>query len=356
MGCQTEELAPKEDSISLRAKAWYGENHNLLLNSNPSFYGYPDWENFIEVGDEIYFPLISELNGRKQEKDINKADMVFAKSYLVLENIEGIGFEESLKVFVSQDNSSFEDESYASGLSYLHYDSNNNLIEYVLTEEGISNEISNPTITGASISAKCKTYHVIRTDTYTDGSVEVTLLFSYQACDGGGGSSGGSGSGSDGGGNTSDLPLADEEPPSCKSFDFKKTGSNWQESNVRGVYFNVWLTYTTPPYLEYRYTVKLDQPVNFGAPLKDRRGVELPAGTLASASANALHTSMKETVDAFDGQQVNTSVIESYFKERIRINYPLHIIGGRANTNSTSSLPATQYEATTRSDFGGCHN
>ncbi len=153
-----------------------------------------------------------------------------------------------------------------------------------------------------------------------------------------------------------DLHVADDAPPSCESFNFVQVSDNWQEANVQGIYFEIWLTFTTPPYLKYEYTVKINQEVNFGAPLVDGRGTELPPGTLASASAYALHASMKDVIKKYGRTKTATSVVESYFKKRIKHNYPLHIIGGRAITNAQFGPDPTQYRATTRGDFDGCHN
>lgn len=153
------------------------------------------------------------------------------------------------------------------------------------------------------------------------------------------------------------VPINEvETPPDCKSFNYVTTGSNWQESNIKGIYFHVWITRTVPPYAEYKYTVRVHEAINFGAPLEDRYGNELDPGTLASASANALHSAMKETINQFDAAALNDpSAIERFFKEQIRRDFPLHIIGGRATPNTTSNLPSSRYQATTDPNFGGCH-
>jgi hypothetical protein len=155
------------------------------------------------------------------------------------------------------------------------------------------------------------------------------------------------------------IPINEEgeTPPSCKSFNYEKTSDNWQECNVKGIYFEVWVTRTAPPYLQYKYTVHIDEAVNFGAPLFDRFGNELDSGSLASASALALHQAIRATVHEFDASAVNNpSDIDIFFKEKLRDEFPLHIIGGRATPNTTSELQASQYKATTDPNFDGCHN
>ncbi|QCX00222.1 hypothetical protein FGM00_08905 [Aggregatimonas sangjinii] len=261
-------------------------------------------------------------------------------------------FEESLKVFISPENYSFKDESYVFSLSYLHYNSKNELIKYDLNENGIGIGITTTINTKANLnlSAKCQTMYIVITDGYSDGSSDSYIIGTYQECDGGGGG---------GGGNWDGGNLVDNEedilPPSCKSFDFKQDvdGLNWQESAVKGIYFKVYLTYTTPPYLEYSYTVRLNEPVLFGAPMEGRHG-ELPSGKLASASAHFLNEMMKKTVDKYDRTRVNPSVVEAYFKDELRDEYNKYIVGGRVNTNYMGNLNPTTYRATTDGGFDGC--
>lgn len=157
--------------------------------------------------------------------------------------------------------------------------------------------------------------------------------------------------------NTSVMVAVNEEeeaPPSCTSFNFKKTSKNWQEANVTGIYFHVWLVTPQYPYTRYRYKVELNGPVLFGAPVKDRHGGETTPGLMGSVSAAALNQAMKDTAKKYGGTDVNTSVVTEYFKQRIKDNYPLWVPGGRANTNSNSSIPATTYRATLDKNFDGC--
>ncbi|WP_420320982.1 hypothetical protein [Flagellimonas sp.] len=148
--------------------------------------------------------------------------------------------------------------------------------------------------------------------------------------------------------------VRDVPPPDCASFNFKKTSSNWQQANVVGIHFDIYLLTEHRPYVEYKYTVELDRPVNFGAPVLDRLGNTTTPGLIASVSAAALQQAMSDTARKYGSTRVHESVVTEYFKQRVKDNYSLFVPGGRANTNSTSTLPATQYKATTRPDFGGC--
>lgn len=150
------------------------------------------------------------------------------------------------------------------------------------------------------------------------------------------------------------INVIKDIPPSCKSFNFKKTSSNWQQANVIGIHFDIYLLTEHTPYVQYKYTVELDRPVNFGAPVLDRLGNTTTPGLIASVSAAALQQAMSDTARKYGGSSVHQSVVTEYFKQRIKDNYGLFVPGGRANTNSTSSLPSTKYKATTRPDFGGC--
>ncbi|MGX1928413.1 hypothetical protein [Flagellimonas sp. 2504JD4-2] len=149
-------------------------------------------------------------------------------------------------------------------------------------------------------------------------------------------------------------PILDKDsPPDCESFHFVQTSSNWQQSAVVGIYFNIVLVMHEPPYLRYDKTVVLDQPVLFGAPVLDRFGNETSPGLIAEVSAGALHAAMKETANKYGGTQTSYSVVLAYFKQSIADNYALFVPGGRANTNSTTNLIPTIYRPTPIG-YGSC--
>ncbi len=143
-------------------------------------------------------------------------------------------------------------------------------------------------------------------------------------------------------------------PPSCRSFRYKKTSSNWQQAAVKGIKFNVYLLKSYAPYIKYKYTVRLNQAVLFGAPLQPKLGAGLTNKTVAYASAIALNIAMKETAHKYANRSVSPSVVDAYFKERIRQNFQLAIPGGRANPNAMNySVTPTNYVANTIG-FGDC--
>lgn len=71
----------------------------------------------------------------------------------------------------------------------------------------------------------------------------------------------------------------------------------------------------------------------------------ITSGLAATASAQALKISMNETVKKFGAKPVSGMIVELYFKERLKYNYPLFIPGGRVNFNPNSyNVTPTQYQ------------
>ncbi|PKV48537.1 hypothetical protein ATE84_0537 [Aquimarina sp. MAR_2010_214] len=221
------------------------------LTKNPSFYGAPDWENYFQVEDDIYFPLISKINitSKNQVKLKDLHNTIHSKSYLVLNQVSKNSFKESLKVFLSSDYDNFDSITEMLKLSYLRYTLSTNHIdgfqENIATEEvaffqsedkKISRAIINQTNSN-EIAAKsnCQTYYVIKTTFVDSKPVHIDILYSYQVCGSGGGSGGGGGDG--GHGDHDSLPT-DDDPnfsypfPHCSSFEYAKTGP------VRGAIVN----------------------------------------------------------------------------------------------------------------------
>ena len=148
LGCEKEDVLPEENAIILKAKIWYETEHSTLLDDNPSFYGEPDWDNFIQKNDKLYLPLI-EKNTLKEQSAFNtqNVNLLFIKSFLVLENDGKLGFQESLKVFVSENNDNFQDINVSINLSYLEYDTKNELTNYNFKEKSIDIRIIDTTTT-----------------------------------------------------------------------------------------------------------------------------------------------------------------------------------------------------------------
>ncbi len=121
--------------------------------------------------------------------------------------------------------------------------------------------------------------------------------------------------------------------PSCESFNFTKIHeeSTWQEAAVKNVTFKV--VVLTPEGLKKTYDISFPQPILFGMPANMINGGDISPGLAAELSAQALQLSMNETVSRYGNTQFPQSIVESYFKERLKYNYPLVTNGGRVNFN-----------------------
>jgi len=171
--------------------------------------------------------------------------------------------------------------------------------------------------------------------------------YSYEPVDnsigwsfGGGGSSGGS-SGTNTGTNTTE-----DVPPSCESFNFQQTAGLWQESAVKNIRFHVYLLSQNG--IKYKFTCSFPQPVLFGTPTNLTNGGNLSSGVAATTSAQVMQKVMSETARKYANSYVSESSIESYFKERLKTEYPKYIPGGRVNFNANSfSVIPTEYKTNT---------
>lgn len=178
---------------------------------------------------------------------------------------------------------------------------------------------------------------------YNDGSYDVLYIISC----GGGASSGGAGSdGSGGYGDVGgDAAYAEEKtPPSCSSFNFTKTSSNWQQSAVQNIRFVIVILNPQGYYISH--IVEYPQAVLFGCPTNLTVGnTSITPGMAAELSARALKISMDETRNVYAKQPVDDLTVRLYFEERLRSNYPLLIPGGRVNFNASTfvGIP-TQYQ------------
>lgn len=242
IGCQKDELPTAKNDLSQKAKSWYEENHNQKFNENPNFYGSPDWNNYFEIENDIYFPLISKSNVAKNNVKLDDLkNKVHAKSYLKLTKDKN-SFKESLKVFLSTDQNNFETVSKTLELSFLLYnysfDADSGIgskeVNFFQSEnENINNAITNPS-DALEITSKsgCQTYYVIKTTSVNGNPIHIEILYSYELCGGSqgnnGGGNGGSGGSSEGHGDHDSLPTVDETPPpvlfftDCKSFEYAK--------------------------------------------------------------------------------------------------------------------------------------
>ncbi len=133
-------------------------------------------------------------------------------------------------------------------------------------------------------------------------------------------------------------------PPNCESFNFQNTNSNWQESAVQNIHFQV--TVLTPQGAYVNHVIDFPQAVLFGCPRSLLIGnTTITSGMAASLSAQALYKSMNETVKIYGNKLVSELIVTSFFMNRLKHNYPLFIPGGRVNFNSTSiNITPTQYQ------------
>lgn len=133
--------------------------------------------------------------------------------------------------------------------------------------------------------------------------------------------------------------------PNCESFNFQQTSSNWQESAVTNIHFQVIIV--SPGGLTVNHVVEFPQPILFGCPINLSIGdTYISHGLAANVSAQALEQSMDETVKKFGNKSVTSMVVELYFKQRLKHNYPLFIPGARVNFNPSSySVTPTPYQS-----------
>jgi hypothetical protein len=137
-----------------------------------------------------------------------------------------------------------------------------------------------------------------------------------------------------------DLVIA----PDCESFNFVPTNSNWQESAVLNIHFQI--NVISPAGIFVNHLLEFPQAVLFGCPITLYVGnTYISPGIAANTSAQALKISMNETVKKFGNKPVSGMIIETYFKQRLKYNYPLFIPGGRVNFNANNfSVIPTQYQ------------
>jgi len=127
-------------------------------------------------------------------------------------------------------------------------------------------------------------------------------------------------------------------PPSCESFNFTPDGSFWQAAMVKNINFRV--IGVSPTGVRVIHVVSYPQAIYFGLPTN-----VINPGLAANKSARVLMETMQEVIDKYGGTDVSDLVLDQYFRERLKRNYPLSVSGGRVNFNSPSTIPATNYIA-----------
>ncbi|WP_278022286.1 hypothetical protein [Flavobacterium ginsengisoli] len=150
------------------------------------------------------------------------------------------------------------------------------------------------------------------------------------------------GGGSNGNSDTASVEIA---PPSCQSFNFKKTTSLWQVALVKNVSFKIILL--SDKGIHFIHSAKFTQAISFGMPTNHLvGGANISQGLVAELSAKALQITIREVVQMYGRVKVSPMVVEQYFKERLIYNYPLITSGGRVNWTASEKLPITDYETT----------
>lgn len=245
VGCSKKELAQQDDAINLQGKAWFEKNHSILLDENANFYGTPDWENFMQLAGELYFPLseFSKANKVESPRDFkNRENAVYVKSFLVLiENNDG-SYNEYLKVYINEVKENFEySQRYLEEQFSLRYDAQNKLVEDLSINntlgDNFSTSFSRPQ---SSLTSYCENLRgVFHITNWSDGSVSERLLYTYCGDANGSedtadeGDTGGGGSGN-GNGESSEYEI---EYPSCESFEYKNNGTTGvQVAAVSGIW------------------------------------------------------------------------------------------------------------------------
>ncbi len=310
ISCQKNELPNTEDSLTQKAKSWYEQSHNPKMDQNPAFSGEPDWNNYFQIEDDIYFPLTSsiEKKNKSQHKLLNSSKKTFIKPYLILKEKEKKGFEESLRIFVSSDQSNFEtiDKIIEQpSFTYVYSrTSNSKSIEYYSANK--KEVISKNFFTGANNltptkSNNCVTWYIVKIDEYSNGYVEYTIIDSYDACDD---SNGGSGGGNGGGGDNDGPGRPDGDAfdellfplPDCKSFEFANVfGQNVAATtNILGSFF---VDHSVPGGVIQREVYTHIEIASFTAPSWMSPGIAAnnTAGAIASANIETQAWFMRNT-------------------------------------------------------------
>lgn len=136
-------------------------------------------------------------------------------------------------------------------------------------------------------------------------------------------------------------------PPSCESFNFVQTGSNWQESAVKNIRFVI-VVYDPPLGAYINQIIEFPQPILFGSPINLLVGnTNIPSGAAAETGAEVLRISMQETVNMYGNKTVDELTVRLYFESKLKDNYSLMVPGGRVNINATNySVTPTEYKST----------
>ncbi|HXJ99522.1 MAG TPA: hypothetical protein VNJ50_11780 [Gelidibacter sp.] len=131
--------------------------------------------------------------------------------------------------------------------------------------------------------------------------------------------------------------------PSCKSFNFINTSSNWQESAVKNIRFKIVVLSAQGVYVNF--DVSYTSPILFGVLRNMIIGGNINNGLAAELSAKALAISMKEVVALYGNTVATELQVRMYFEQRLKYNYPIITNGGRVQFNAMSyTVIPTEYK------------
>jgi hypothetical protein len=146
-----------------------------------------------------------------------------------------------------------------------------------------------------------------------------------------------------------------EEGTSCESFNFNNITSNWQESAVVGIRFNIILSLPGVTTLSIT-PINFPQPINFGLPSNYTVGGGLSADSAADLSALIVDRTIWEIVNTYGRQNLTGPYIAMKFRERLIQNYRDYTAGGgRVQFNYTGQNFPTPYQ-TKFFGNGSCNN
>jgi hypothetical protein len=130
--------------------------------------------------------------------------------------------------------------------------------------------------------------------------------------------------------------------PSCKSFNYQNTTANWQEAAIVNISFHVYLY--NDQGVRYLYSQLYSQPTLFGVPSNLFNGGGITSGIAAEISARALNSAIHATVQEFRFSHVSETAVDIFFREKLKQEFESHFPGGRAQFNSSTMIPPTQYQ------------
>lgn len=111
----------------------------------------------------------------------------------------------------------------------------------------------------------------------------------------------------------------------------------------------------SPSGIYVNHIVEFPQPILFGVPRHFAiGGATISPGLAAWLSAKALRISMNDTVKMYGNKPVTSTLVNLYFEQRLRHNYPIVTNGGRVNIHPTTiSVTPTAYQ-TNAFGIGDC--